>query len=174
MRRRTLGTAKRRAGPDAADAGFTLVELMVVVLIIGILVAIAIPIFNNAKSTAQVRACFANQRTVQGAVSMWLVDATQPVSVLAGNRGVIEPDHESAVPHPAAAVPLGSNPGGSKQPDVGRGSLLHRCERECQFVWFRHPGRTREHHGSLAVPVRLGHASGVRGLWACFARPPFS
>ncbi|MFA6321027.1 MAG: prepilin-type N-terminal cleavage/methylation domain-containing protein [Candidatus Omnitrophota bacterium] len=54
--------------------GFTLVEIMIVVAIIGLLAAIAIPNFVKARQKAQQEACIANLRQIEGATQVWAVD----------------------------------------------------------------------------------------------------
>ena len=59
---------------NSAKSGFTLVEIMIVVAIIGLLAAIAIPNFVKARASSQVNACIANLKQIEGAKSTWALE----------------------------------------------------------------------------------------------------
>jgi len=54
--------------------GFTLVEIMIVVAIIGLLAAIAIPNMVRARNTAQANACINNMRQIDNAIQSYALE----------------------------------------------------------------------------------------------------
>ncbi|HKX18756.1 MAG TPA: type II secretion system protein [bacterium] len=66
-------TARRRD-----ERGFTLIELMIVILVILVLAAILMPQFGIARERARKATCVSNQRNLETAVALWETDNPGP------------------------------------------------------------------------------------------------
>jgi prepilin-type N-terminal cleavage/methylation domain-containing protein len=76
---RTITLAKNKNKFKNAS-GFTLIEIMIVVLIIGTLLAIAFPNLANARETSRRRTCIGNLRRIQWAKDSYLMENNLPMS----------------------------------------------------------------------------------------------
>lgn len=63
-----------RRTPRPRESAWTLTEIMIVVLIVGILLAVAVPNFATARESSRQKACVENLRTIDSAKEQWAMD----------------------------------------------------------------------------------------------------
>ena len=99
------------------EAGFTLIELMIVILVILILAAILVPQFSLARERARKASCVSNQRNLETAVAMWSTDNPN----VAYTQGVFSAAVPSYANLTGSGNPQYTLPGAFYEPDDPKG-----------------------------------------------------
>ena len=64
----------------APPAAFTMTEIMIVVALVGMLCAIAIPNFIKYRTRAQAKACINNLRQIDSAIQQWALEGNKAIT----------------------------------------------------------------------------------------------
>jgi prepilin-type N-terminal cleavage/methylation domain-containing protein len=117
-----------------ARAGFTLIEIMIVVAIIAVLLAIAVPNFTRARERSRTKRCIANLKVIESAKEQWALETRAGPNAwvnLTGSGGL--------VPRYIKTVPTCPS-GGSYNENTMSGRPL------CSIGWNGTAGDTRDDH----------------------------
>lgn len=79
-------------------SGFTLVEIMIVVLIIGILLAIAVPNFVKARQNSRVQTVVGNLKQIESAKEQWAMDTGASSTATPTIAGDLVPNYLKKAP----------------------------------------------------------------------------
>lgn len=93
--------------------GFTLVELVVVIAILGILAGIAVPRFMDATATARGSKIVADLRTIDSAVTMYLATKGDTEAPTAGASSNLVPTYIASWPTPPSGTAKIATSGGN-------------------------------------------------------------
>ena len=98
----------RRTDLNRDNQGFTLVEIMIVVAIIGLLAALAIPAFVKARKQSQGRRILNDCRQMDAAINQWALETGQSDgATIAGNEATLGTYLKMPLRSPAHHRPAG-------------------------------------------------------------------
>jgi len=115
-------------------SGFTLVELMIVVAVIGLLASLAVPNLARARDTSRLNIIYNNLRVLEAAKEQWALETNQatgtPVPDLATLKGYLRWDslrdviNETYIPNPVGTPAEADLPSGIALGPYGPGAVI--------------------------------------------------